>query len=263
MKITVIGAGNIGGAILEGTVGKGILQPADITASDPHPHFEEKFLRKNIAAHYTADNVRAIQGADLVIVAVKPWLVEKVMGEIASALDRKKQAVVSIAAGVTFDRLEQYLSSAAMGGLELYRVIPNTAISLGRSVSFITRRHTSAAHDEQVRTLFAALGEVFDVEESEMTACTALSSAGIAYALRYLDAAMQGGAALGLDVQKSLRIVMKTMDGALALLEANGASPQAEIDKVTTPGGVTLKGLDAMENGGFTRAVIDGLLATR
>jgi pyrroline-5-carboxylate reductase len=263
MKITVIGVGNIGGAILEGTVRKGIVEPANITASDPHPQFEEKFTRKNMAANYTSDNVRAVQGADLVIVAVKPWLVEKVMGEIAGALDRKKQAVVSIAAGVTFAQLEQYLSVASLGAVELYRVIPNTAILLGRSVSFITRRNTSAAHDEQVRTLFAALGEIFDVDESEMTACTALSSAGIAYALRYIDAAAQGGKALGLDELKSLRIVMKTMDGALALLEANSSRPQAEIDKVTTPGGVTLKGLDAMENGGFTRAVIDGLLATK
>lgn len=263
MKITIIGAGNIGGAILEGTVRKGMVKPADITASDPHPGFEEKFIRKNIAANYTADNTRAVAGADLVIVAVKPWLVETVMSEMAGVLDRNKQAVVSIAAGVTFDRLEQYLSVAALGTVELFRVIPNTAISLGRSVSFITRRHTSAAHDEQVRTLFAALGEIFDVDESEMTACTALSSAGIAYALRYIDAATQGGAALGLDEPKSLRIVMKTMEGALALLEATGNRPQAEIDKVTTPGGVTLKGLDAMENGGFTRAVIDGLLATK
>lgn len=263
MKITIIGVGNIGGAILEGTVRKGIVESGNITASDPHSHFEDKYICKNIFANYTADNVRAVQGADLVIVAVKPWLVEQVMSEIAGALDRKTQAVVSIAAGVTFAQLEQYLSVATLGAVELYRVIPNTAISLGRSVSFITRRHTPAAHDEQVRTLFAALGEVFDVEESEMTACTALSSAGIAYALRYIDAAMQGGQALGLDMEKSLRIVIKTMDGALALLEANGARPQVEIDKVTTPGGVTLKGLDAMERGGFTCAVIDGLLATK
>jgi pyrroline-5-carboxylate reductase len=263
MKITIIGVGNIGGAILEGTVGKGIVESGNITASDLHPHFEEKYIRKNIFANYTADNVRAVQGADLVVVAVKPWLVEKVMGEIAGALDRQKQAVVSIAAGVTFAQLEQYLSVDALGAVELYRVIPNTAISLGRSVSFITRRNALAAHDEQVHTLFAALGEIFDVEESEMTACTALSSAGIAYALRYIDAAMQGGQALGLDAEKSLRIVIKTMDGALALLEANRTRPQEEIDKVTTPGGVTLKGLDAMERGGFTRSVIDGLLATK
>jgi pyrroline-5-carboxylate reductase len=263
MKITIIGVGNIGGAILEGAIKKGVVKPGHITASDPHPHFEEKFLRRNMVVGYTSDNVRAVQHADLVIVAVKPWLVEKVMGEIAGALNRKTQAVVSIAAGITFARLEQYLSVAALGAVELYRVIPNTAISLGRSVSFITRRNTSAGHDEQVRSLFDALGEIFYVDEREMTACTALSSAGIAYALRYLDAAMQGGKALGLDEIKSLRIVMKTMEGALALLEANNVLPQTEIDKVTTPGGVTLKGLDAMENGGFTRAVIDGLLATK
>ncbi|MDR2286337.1 MAG: hypothetical protein LBE04_02505 [Prevotellaceae bacterium] len=96
-----------------------------------------------------------------------------------------------------------------------------------------------------------------------MTACTALSSAGIAYALRYIDAAKRGGEALGLDKNISLKIVIRTIEGAIALLETNGTSPQTEIDRVTTPGGVTLKGIDKMEDGGFSKSVIDGLLATK
>jgi pyrroline-5-carboxylate reductase len=263
MKITIIGAGNIGGAILEGTVGKGIVEPGNITVSDPNRGVAEKFTQKNILANYMADNARAVKDADLVIVAVKPWLVEGVMNEIAGVIERKKQAVVSIAAGITFAQLEQWLSVAGRGAVELYRVIPNTAISLGKSVSFIVRRNTSAAHDRQVHTLFEALGTIFYVEESEMTACTALSSAGIAYALQYIAAAAQGGKTLGLDGDQSLHIVMKTVEGALALLDAHHTSPQTEIDKVTTPGGVTLKGLEAMEKGGFTPSVIAGLLATK
>jgi pyrroline-5-carboxylate reductase len=185
------------------------------------------------------------------------------MGEISGVIKRDEQAIVSIAAGVTFAQIMQYLSVTDRGQAEIYRIIPNTAISLGKSVSFIAKHNTSARHDEQVQTLFEALGEIFYVEEHEMTACTALASAGIAYALRYIDAAMRGGEALGLDRDKSLRIVMKTVDGALALLEANGTHPQTEIDRVTTPGGVTLKGLDRMEKEGFSQAVIDGLLATK
>jgi pyrroline-5-carboxylate reductase len=209
------------------------------------------------------DNAGAVEGADLIIVAVKPWLVETVMGEISGVIKRDRQAIVSIAAGVTFAQLAQYLSVAEKGQTEIYRIIPNTAISLGKSVSFISRHNTSSGHDEQVHALFEALGEIFYVEEHEMTACTALASAGIAYALRYIDAAMRGGETLGLDRDISLRTVMKTVEGALALLEANSTYPQTEIDKVTTPGGVTLKGLDKMENGGFSQSVIDGLLATK
>lgn len=263
MKITVIGAGNIGGAIVEGAVKQGFLTAADIVVSDPHPNVRERFSSRNIAVNHVNNNAVAVEDADLVIVAVKPWLVEGVMGEISGAINRDRQAIVSIAAGVAFAQIRQYLSVADRGEAEIYRIIPNTAISLGKSVSFIAKHNTSAKHDEQVDALFKALGEVFYVEEGEMTACTALSSAGIAYALRYIDAAMRGGEALGLDRDKSLQIVMKTVESALALLETNNTNPQTEIDKVTTPGGVTLKGLDKMENGGFSQSVIDGLLATK
>jgi pyrroline-5-carboxylate reductase len=263
MKITVIGAGNIGGAIVEGSIRQGILATGDIVVSDPHPNVRERFVDKDIVVKHVNDNAGAVEGADLIIVAVKPWLVEGVMREISGVIDRSKQAIVSIAAGVTFAQIRQYLSVDERGEAELYRIIPNTAISLGKSVSFIAKHNTSARHDEQVHTLFEALGEIFYVPEHEMTACTALSSAGIAYALRYIDAAMRGGEALGLDKNISLQIVMRTIEGAIALLEANGSSPQAEIDRVTTPGGVTLKGLDKMELGGFSQSVIDGLLATK
>jgi pyrroline-5-carboxylate reductase len=263
MKITVIGAGNIGGAIIEGSIRQGVLATGDIVVSDPHPSVKERFSGKDIDVRHMNDNAEAVAGADLIIVAVKPWLVEKVMNEISGVVNRSEQAIVSIAAGVTFAQIRQYLSVAGRGEAEIYRIIPNTAISLGRSVSFIAKHNTSARHDKQVHTLFEALGEIFYVPEHDMTACTALSSAGIAYALRYIDAAMRGGMALGLDKNISLKIVMRTIEGAIALLETNGTSPQAEIDRVTTPGGVTLKGLDKMENGGFSQSVIDGLLATK
>jgi pyrroline-5-carboxylate reductase len=263
MKITVIGAGNIGGAIVEGSIRQGVLATDDIVVSDPHPSVKERFIVRDIDVNHVHDNVGAVAGADLIIVAVKPWLVEKVMNEISGVINRSEQAIVSIAAGVTFAQIRQYLSVADMGEAEIYRIIPNTAISLGKSVSFIAKHNTSARHDEQVHSLFEALGEIFYVPENDMTACTALSSAGIAYALRYIDAARRGGEALGLDKDISLKIVMRTIEGAIALLETNGTFPQTEIDRVTTPGGVTLKGLDKMENGGFSQSVIDGLLATK
>jgi pyrroline-5-carboxylate reductase len=263
MKISVIGAGNIGGAIVEGAVKQNVLKSSDIIVSDPHPNVRERFIRRNIDVTHVNNNAVAVEGVDLIIVAVKPWLVEQVMNEIAGVIDRDRQAVVSIAAGVTFENIVRYLSIDGAGETEIYRIIPNTAISLGKSVNFVARHNTSTKHDEQVHTLFEALGEIVYVDEREMVAGTALASAGIAYALRYIDASMRGGEALGLDKATSLRIVMKTVEGALALLNANGEYPQTEIDKVTTPGGVTLKGLDAMENGGFSQSVIDGLLATK
>jgi pyrroline-5-carboxylate reductase len=263
MKVCIIGAGNIGGAIVEGCVKQAILKTTDIVVSDPNPNVKEKFMRKNIAVYYVDSNAVAVEDADLIIVAVKPWLVEKVMLEISDVINRKKQVIVSIAAGVAFAQLKRYLSVEDKGGVAIYRIIPNVAVSVAKGVSFIAKYHTSEQHDELVHALFDELGEVFYIEEYDMRACTALSSAGIAYALQYIDASMRGGERLGLKAEKALRIVTKTVDGALALLEANGTEPQTEIDKVTTRGGITYKGLERMELGEFSRTVIEGLLATK
>ncbi|MDR0509899.1 MAG: pyrroline-5-carboxylate reductase, partial [Rikenellaceae bacterium] len=143
----------------------------------------------------------------------------------------------------------------------IFRVIPNTAIALGQSATFICHRGASATHTAAVEGLFGKMGLVFPVEEAQMTAVTALSSCGIAYALRYLDAAARGGVEMGLDSSQSLEIVIQTMRGALKLLEVNRSQPQAEIDRVTTPGGITIKGLEAMERSGFSPAVIEGIKA--
>lgn len=252
----------MGGAIALGAVKNKVVAGRDVVVSDPRESLADS-MGQGTGMRFTTDNLSAIEGADLVVVAVKPWLMEEILGGIAEKLDRKKQALVSIAAGVTFEKLEAYLSTAKYGKMGLYRVIPNTAIALGKSTTFIAKHATSQAQDGMVLTLFDALGEVFEVEEGQMGAMTALSSSGIAYALRYMDAAVKGGVEMGIDTDEALKIVLQTMRGALALLETNGTMPQTEIDKVTTPGGITLKGLDAMEKNGFTDAVIKGLLATK
>ena len=262
MKITVIGGGNMGGAVALGAVKNNVVKGRDVVISDPRESLATD-LGKNTEIRFTTNNQSAVEGSDLVVVAVKPWLVPEVLGGRAEKLDRKKQAFISIAAGVTFEQLAEYLSFDKFGPIGLYRVIPNTAIALGESATFIAKHGTTASQDEMVRSLFSALGQVFEVEEGQMTAVTALSSSGIAYALRYMDAAVKGGVEMGLDRDASLKIVLQTMRGAIALLETNGTMPQTEIDKVTTPGGITLKGLEAMEQNGFTEAVIKGLLATK
>lgn len=252
----------MGGSIALGAVKNNVVAGRDVIVSDPRESLADD-MGKDTDMRFTTDNVHAIKGADLVVVAVKPWLMEEVLGGIAEKLDRKKQAVVSIAAGVTFEKLEDYLSSSKLGIMGLYRVIPNTAIALGKSATFIAKQGTTVEQDKMILSLLQALGEVFEVEEGQMTAVTALASSGIAYALRYMDAAVKGGVEMGLDPVESLKIVLQTVRGAVALLETNRTMPQTEIDKVTTPGGITLKGLEAMEQNGFSDAVIKGLLATK
>lgn len=263
MKLTVIGAGNMGGAIARGALRAKTVAPEELTVCDPDDNFARKLEAEGYKVGYQKDNARGIDGADLIVVAVKPWLIEEVLRGISDSVDRQKQAVVSIAAGVTFEQLEKYIGADRYGGPALYRVIPNTAISIGKSVTFIASFNSTPEHDSSVHALFAPLGKVFNVGENQMPAVTALSSSGIAHAYRYIEASAAGGVALGLPEEMSLEIVLATVEGAVDMLRQNDSRPKEEIDKVTTPGGITLKGLEAMEKAGFSEAVITGLEATR
>lgn len=246
----------MGGSIAIGAAAKHIVAAGDITVS--HPKQSLAHLFGDITT--TRDNTVAVEGADLVIVAVKPWLMAEVLEQIAPHIDPERQAVASIAAGITFGQLAEKFGGRVPA---LFRIIPNTAIALGHSVTFIASQGATDSQREAVRRLFEALGSVFEIDEEQMQAATALASCGIAYALRYIDAAARGGSELGIDYPTAQRIVMDTMSGALELLRANGTEPQTEIDKVTTPGGITLRGLEAMERAGFSQAVTAGLKASR
>lgn len=263
MRITVIGGGNMGGAIARGAVGKAIVSPECVTVSDPSQKIKEIFTEFNPKINLEEDNAKAIAGADIIVVAVKPWLMEIVLGNICNAIDRKSQMVVSIAAGVTFENLMAYLKCDTMGDVALYRVIPNTAITLGESTTFVCHHNTSEVQDAALMSLLNALGRTFVVNEDQMVAVTALSSCGIAYIYKYIDAAIKGGVEMGVEEVQAREIVLQTVRGALAMLEHNNTMPQIEIDKVTTPGGITLKGLEEMERLGFTNAVVGGLKASK
>lgn len=263
MKIAVIGGGNMGGAIAWGALANGIVEPCDIVVSHPRPLLTENIARSKFDVIFNNDNAQAIKGADMVVVAVKPWLVEGVMSEISATLDRATQLVVSVVAGLTFETMDEYLQTAQRGNVAMSRVIPNTAISVGQSATFICSQGTSNEQEMMLDELFSPLGTVYRVQPSEIRAVTALTSCGIAYMFKYIDAALNGAEQLGLERGAAREMLLQTVKGAVAMLEENGIEPQKEIDKVTTPGGITLRGLEAMERGGFSQAVVDGLLASK
>jgi len=166
--------------------------------------------------------------------------------------------IVSIAAGINFEQLAEYFNTDAT----LFRIIPNTAIDVLQSVSIIASYNTNTDQEGLIQSLFAELGKVFLVPESQLNAFMSLSSCGIAYAFRYIRAAMEGGVEMGIYPNVAKEVVLQTLRGAIELLEANESHPEVEIDKVTTPGGITIKGLNEMEANGFTNAVIKGLKAS-
>ena len=259
MKITIIGGGNIGGAIAGGLAAGSLIKASDITVADCSSAALEKIKGYNAQIQTSQDNASAVKGADLVILAVKPWLAEEVIATFREQMDFSRQMMASVVAGLVFDKLKTMLACGKSSAPVLFRLIPNTAIQMRTSVTFIARDGASESQQQTMVDLFNELGQTVVVTEQMMISGTSLSSCGIAFALKFMDVSMQGGVELGFSEQQSREIVMQTMRGALALLEHNHTMPQTEIAKVTTPGGLTLKGLDAMAESGFAEAVLAGL----
>ena len=251
MTIAVIGAGNMGGALVQGWLRQRALDPADIILTNPHPWKLEPFSQQGVRT--STDNNSACE-ADILILAVKPWLVEHVLDELPL---RSGTVVVCLAAGISGIQLSEMLPA----GQRCYLAIPNTAVAVGEGVTFLTPVWEDPAMTAALERLFGSVGLVLQIEERMLPAGTALASCGTAYALRYIRAASEGGVEMGIPPAEAARIVSQTVKGAATLLLDGGGHPEAEIDKVTTPGGLTIQGLNAMEEAGFTRAVIAGLKA--
>ena len=246
----------MGGATVEGLIKGQQFKNEDITVSDPSQAVVEKFAKTGVSV--TTDNKLAADSADIVCVVVKPWLVEQVLKDIKPELDPKKQILIVIAAGVKSESIKEWLGEQCPA---LFLVIPNIAIAELASMTFIVPIGASEAETKTVVNIFDEMGNSLITDEAHLAAGTTLASCGIAYAMRYIRAASEGGVELGFKADDAKRIVMQTMKGAVELLEASGLHPEAAIDLVTTPGGVTIKGLNEMEHAGFTSAVIRGLKA--
>ena len=259
MKISIIGAGAMGGAIVEGLIKGDYVQNEDICVADPVRSTRDHFADMGITA--TPSNQLAAQGADIVCVVVKPWLVEQVLKGIKDVLDYDKQQLIVVAAGIKSDDIKEWMTKEEKM-IPTFLVIPNIAIAQLQSMTFIvpsiavTQQHTDA-----IVALFESMGKTIITDEAHLAAGTTLASCGIAYAMRYVRAASEGGVELGFKADEAKQIVMQTMRGAVELLAATGLHPEAAIDLVTTPGGVTIKGLNEMEHAGFSSAVIRGLKA--
>ena len=255
-RISIIGGGNMGGAIAKGLLKSNQIAAKDITISDISEKTLNNFRVISDEWRLTTSNQEAIADAEIIILAVKPWLVENIAGEIREKTDYNNQIIVSIAAGVELKTLQSLFSENAI----LFRLIPNTAIEVMESVSTVTSINASKEQIEKICSIFEEMGKVFYVEnEKLLNAFMALSSCGIAYAFRYIRAAMEGGVEMGIYPETAKEVIMQTLKGAVKLLEENHSHPETEIDKVTTPGGITIRGLNEMEANGFTNAVIKGL----
>lgn len=262
MKIAIIGAGNMGGALARGLAQGSIIPTSDIYVSNPSFAKLDALKSAYHEINVTTNNCEAAVAADMVVLAIKPWKVVEVLDEIKPYMDYTRQVVASMVGGLGTAQLSEWLDKGCGVLPATYLIIPNTAIATMSSMTFITSVRSNEKQDRLLLEVFNELGEAMMVDEGLIAAGTSLASCGIAYALRYIRAAMEGGVELGFRADDAKRIVMQTMRGAADILAANSSHPEAEIDRVTTPGGLTIKGLNAMEEAGFTRSVIAGLRAS-
>lgn len=259
MKTAIIGTGNIGTAIAQGLLKGTLTAPEDLICTVKSPESLER-LRQILpeAVRLTHDNVEAVNQSRLIFLAVKPALVKSVLKEISASLTHE-HLLVSVAAGVTLETISYSLGHLA-DSLPLFRMMPNTALSISQSVILLSAKNLPENENGEVLLhLLREMGGVYPIAESLMEAGTLLTSAGIAFAFRYIRAATEGGVALGFSPKVAQELVMHTVLGAVGLLYANDSHPETEIDKVTSPGGVTIRGLNAMEEAGFTKSVLAGL----
>jgi pyrroline-5-carboxylate reductase len=254
MKISVIGSGNIGSAFISGLLQEGGIAPSNIYLSDISQEVLAPFAAKGI--HTLQDNTEAVKNADIVVLCVKPYLACDIIKCIMPALSNDA-LLVSFAAGVTLSQL-----SLVTGKRPLFRVIPNTAMAICQSMTCIAvSNEVKTEHQNTVLQLFTRIGKTMIIDETLMDAATVVASCGTAFALRYLRAMMTAAVEIGFRPAVAEEMIAQTMLGAALLVSESNSHPEVEIDKVTTPKGVTIKGLVEMERVGFSLAAMQGVYA--
>jgi len=254
LKIAIIGGGNLGRSVADGFLKSGIAA-SKLTVSRRRVQLLDDLAAKGICIE--KDNKLAVAEANLIIIAVKPYQAVEVIADIKPVL-RPGQLVASMMTGISLVQLKELLPA----GVIPLRVMPNTAVSLQESMTLIAAPDCTEEHIELIDELFKSLGKVIFINEELMAAATVLGACGIAFALRFIRAAIQGGVEIGFGADVAQQIVAQTVKGATELILQTGHHPEQEIDKVTTPKGITISGLNEMEHQGFSSALIRGLLVS-
>ncbi|HUI11594.1 MAG TPA: pyrroline-5-carboxylate reductase [Bacteroidota bacterium] len=255
-RIAILGAGNIGSAIARGLVAGGVAPAKEITLTrrilgSLGPMREEGFA-------LTSDNVAAVRGSEMVFIAVPPRQLDALLDEIRPGVDPRRHTIVSIVTGATIAGIRAHLGS----DVPVIRAMPNTAIAIRQSMTCLATDGDLRGTLAPVRKMFDALGRTLVIEEGLMVPATALCACGIAFFLRAIRAASQGGIEIGFHAGDALLMAAQTARGAASLLVEGGTHPEGEVDRVTTPQGCTISGLNQMEHSGFSSALIKGIVTS-
>jgi pyrroline-5-carboxylate reductase len=255
-RIAILGGGNLGRALAAGWAGTDRLSAGDITITRRQADKLQELVDRGFDAH--GDNPKAVAGADTIVLAVQPQQLDALAAGIKDALEPARHCVISAVSGVTIARIREVTG----GATPVVRAMPNTAVAIGESMTCLAGSDGDDGAVARARDLFDLLGETLIIPEEMMTPATALCACGVAFFLRCVRAASQGGIEIGFHPDEALLLAAQTAKGAASLLLENGGHPEAEIDRVTTPRGCTIAGLNEMEHRGFSSAMIKAILVS-
>ena len=253
-RVAILGGGNLGQALARGWAAAWDIGPARITITRRHAEALEPLAAEGFEV--STDNPDTVASADIVVIAVQPQQIVELLEEIGAALDPERHVLISVVSGVKLADIRARLARPP----EIVRAMPNTAITLGESMTCLSGERDSRAL-RTVTAMFDGVGRTLVIDEELMTSATATCACGIAFFLRSIRAASQGAIEIGFHPEEALLLAAQTAKGAASLL-TSGRHPEAEIDLVTTPRGCTIAGLNEMEHRGFSSALIKGILTS-
>ena len=247
-RLAVLGTGKLGGILLRAYLKQGLFSAKRVTATVKHGE-KAAALAKELGVAVATDNRKAVHGADIVLLGVKPQVVGEVLKEIAPELSGKT-LVISVAASVPTSYIEQNIAENGGGKVPVVRAMPNTCSAVGCGMTGICRgAHAGAEHLETARAMFDAVGRTVVVDEKNMDAVTGLSASGPAFAYIILESFAEAGVKVGLPRDVSTLLAAQMMKGAASVVLETGDHPALLKDAVTTPAGCTIDGILELEEG--------------
>ncbi|TKC05045.1 pyrroline-5-carboxylate reductase [Pedobacter frigoris] len=252
-SIAILGSGNIGVSLAKGLIKADYALPSQITLTRRNISNLSVLAEQGFVI--SADNSAVVGNADIVVLAVLPQQLNQLLEQIRPSVDAKKQVFISVASGVSCADIRSKLGE----DVQVIRAMPNTAIAIGQSMTCVATDHATKDNVEEVIRMFETVGSVVKINEDLMTSATALCACGIAFFLRAIRAASQGGVEIGFHADEALKMAVQTAKGAADLLLQMQSHPEQEIDKVTSPKGCTIAGLNEMEHNGFSSSLIKGI----
>lgn len=255
-RIAVLGCGNIGMSLIEGILRQKMIGPERIIATKRNIVLPGNSSVSGVKI--TSDNILAVKESRIVVIAVKSYNFSGVLSEIRTHLDPDKHILISVTTGIPISRIKD----ETYPGLPVFRAMPNISASVNSSVTCLSHNGENADVVARVKSLFENIGTAMVIDEGLMESATILGSCGVAFALRFIRAMIQGGIQIGFDAKTASAIVNQTVRGAAELLIEGKQHPEKEIDRVTTPKGCTIVGLNEMEHNGFSSSLIKGIVAS-